>query len=99
MGSSGLPPHNGDESRQGGILATTFVVTILATLVVASRLATRIWLVRSVGWDDYTILLATFGFIIGCGLVIVQVHYGLGRHKILLTDWQYIECTKYAYGE
>ncbi|KAL8896397.1 MAG: hypothetical protein Q9207_007723 [Kuettlingeria erythrocarpa] len=42
---------------------------------------------------------ATIGIIIGCGLVVVQVHYGFGRHKFYLTDWQFIEFTKYAYGE
>jgi hypothetical protein len=62
-------------------------------------MATRIWIVRSVGWDDYTILFATLGIIIGCGLVVVQVHYGLGRHKFYLTKWQYIEFEKYSYGE
>lgn len=98
MGSSGLP-RNGDENRQGGILGTTFTVTVLATVVVALRMATRIWLVRNVGWDDYTILFATIGIIIGCGLVVVQVHYGLGRHKFYLTKWQFIEFTKYSYGE
>ena len=99
MASSGKQPLNGDENRQGGILATTLLVTILASIVVVLRFATRIWIVRNVGVDDYTILCATFGIIIGCGLVIVQIHYGLGRHKYYLTDWQFIEFTKYAYGE
>ncbi len=99
MSDSGLSPPNGDENRQGGILATTFIVTILASVAVTLRMATRKWIIRSVGWDDYTILFAAFGIIIGCGLVVVQVHYGLGRHKFYLTQWQYIEFTKYAYGE
>ena len=99
MNSSGPPPHNGDESRQGGILATTFTLTVLASTVVSLRLATRIWIVRNVGWDDYTIVAAMIGIIIGCALVVVEVHYGFGRHKFYLTDWQYIEYTKYSYGE
>ena len=93
------PPSNGDENRQGGILATTFIVTVIASITVALRMITRTWIVRGVGWDDYTILFATIGIIIGCGLVVVQVHYGFGRHKFYLTEWQYIEFTKYAYGE
>ena len=99
MASPSKQPLNGDENRQGGILATTLIVTILASMVVALRFVTRIWIVRNVGVDDYTILCATFGIIIGCGLVIVQIHYGLGRHKYYLTEWQYIEFAKYAYGE
>lgn len=93
------PPHNGDENRQGGILATTFIVTVLASIVVALRLATRIWIVRNVGADDYTILCALFGVIIASGLIVVQVHYGFGRHKYYLKEWQYIEFSKYSYGE
>ena len=64
MTGSGSPRH-GDENRQGGIRATTLIVTILASIVVALRLTVRIWVVRSIGWDDYTILCATFGIIIG----------------------------------
>ena len=85
--------------RGRGILATTILVSCLASFVVALRLATRTWIVRSVGWDDYTIICATFGIIISSGLVAVQVHYGFGRHKSDLTQWQYIEFMKYSYGE
>ena len=99
MSNSGPAPRNGDENRQRGMLATTFIVTIIASLAVALRLGTRIWIVRSIGWDDYTIVLAAFGIIIGTGLVVVQIHYGLGRHKYYLTVWEYIEFEKYSYGE
>ncbi len=99
MSSSGPPPHNGDENRQGGILATALVVTILASAVVSLRLATRIWIVRNIGWDDYTIVFPTFGIIIGTGLAIKGLDYGFGRHKYYLTHRQYIEYMKYSYGE
>ena len=99
MASSGKQPLNGDENRQGGIFVTALITAILASVVVTLRFATRIWIVRSVGIDDYTILFAAFGIIIGCGLVIVEIHYGLGRHKYYLTEWQFIEFTKYSYGE
>ena len=62
MSSTGAPPQNGDENRQGGILVTTFIVTVIASIVVAMRMITRIWIVKSVGWDDYTILAATVRF-------------------------------------
>ena len=99
MSGSGQPLHSSDDSRGGGIIATTVIVSVLASTAVALRLATRIWIVRNVGWDDYTILFATFGIIISCGLVIVEVHYGFGKHKVDLTHWQYIEFMKYSYGE
>ena len=99
MSSSGLTLQNNDYNRGGGIIATTVVVSLLASTAVALRLATRIWIVRNVGWDDYTIICAAFGIIISSGLVIVEVHYGLGKHKVDLTYWQYIEFMKYSYGE
>lgn len=99
MSSSGVLPHDGNDDRGGGIIANTVLVSFLAASTVLLRLATRIWIVRNVGWDDYTILCAAFGIIISSGLVIVEVHYGFGRHKADLTQWQYIEFMKYSYGE
>ena len=99
MSGSGQSLHNRDYNRGGGIIATTVVVSFLASTAVALRFVTRIWIVRNVGWDDYTILFAAFGIIISSGLVIVEVHYGFGRHKVDLTHWQYIEFMKYSYGE
>ncbi|KAL6714046.1 hypothetical protein ACLMJK_008540 [Lecanora helva] len=99
MGAPEHQPLHEDESRQGGIIATAILVTVIACIFVALRFVTRIWIVRSVGWDDYTILFATFGVIIGTGLDCVLVHYGTGRHKYYLKDWEYIENQKYSYGE
>lgn len=99
MSSAGVLPHDGNGDRGGGIVANTVLVSFLASATVALRLATRIWIVRNVGWDDYTILCAAFGIIISSGLVIVEVHYGFGRHKADLSQWQYIEFMKYSYGE
>lgn len=99
MSSPAPQPPNGDENRQGGIIITTFLVTVLASIVVALRMATRIWIVRNVGWDDYTILFATIGIIIGCALVVVQVHYGFGRHRFFLSENDFVQFTKYAYIE
>ena len=99
MSVSGLSPASGGDDRGASIIAMVVTVTFVASLAVALRFATRIWIIRSIGWDDYTILMAGLGEIIGAGLVIVQVHYGLGRHKYSLTKWQYIEFSKYSYGE
>lgn len=99
MSNSGPPTSNGDENRQGSILAICIVAAVLSAVMVALRMGTRIWIVRNVGWDDYTIVAALIGHIIGLGLTCVQVHYGFGRHKFYLTDWQFIEFTKYSYGQ
>ena len=99
MSGSGLSFHNKNDNRGGAIIASEVITTSLASMTVALRLVTRIWIVRNVGWDDYTILFAAFGKIIGSGLVFVEVHYGFGRHMLALTHWQYIEFMKYSYGE
>ena len=99
MSGSGTSLHNRVDNQGGGILASEVITTFLTSLTVALRFATRIWIIRNLGWDDYTILFAAFGKIIGAGLVIVEVHYGFGRHKVELTRWQYIEFMKYSYGE
>ena len=87
------------DNQGGGIIASETITTFLTCLTVALRFATRIWIVRNVGWDDYTILCAVFGKIIGTGIVTREVHYGFGRHRIELTRWQYTEFLKYSYGE
>ncbi|KAL9085625.1 MAG: hypothetical protein Q9165_007526 [Trypethelium subeluteriae] len=51
-------------TRQTGIIAIAIVAPVLAAIVAALRLITRIWIVRKVGWDDYTIVGAVFGRII-----------------------------------
>ena len=99
MAGSGAPLPYPDDNRQTGIIVTAITVSIFASIVVALRLATRIWIVRNVGIDDYTIIAATLGTIIGCGLDIVEVHYGFGRHKAYLSTSQFTEFSKFSYGE
>ena len=99
MSGSGNTLQNKDHNRGGVIYALQVTVVSLACTVVALRFATRIWIVRNVGWDDYTMLFAAFGIIISAALTTVEVHYGFGRHKIDLTYWQYVEFMKYSYGE
>ncbi|CAL8584540.1 hypothetical protein XPA_010130 [Xanthoria parietina] len=99
MASSGPAPLHGDENRQGAMLGTTITVTSLTTLVVILRMATRIRLVRNVGWDDYTIVAACLGHIVALGLVVMELHYGFGRHRYYLTQRQFTEFMKYSYGE
>ena len=35
----------------------------------------------------------------GCALVLIELHYGFGRHKSDLSHDEYVEFTKYSYGE
>ena len=49
--------------------------------MVALWMVTRIWIVRNVGWNDHTMMLAAFG----CGLVLVENYYGPRRYVFDLT--------------
>ncbi|KAG8530575.1 uncharacterized protein KY384_005078 [Bacidia gigantensis] len=98
-GRATTPPPQGDVNVSGGLLATTILVTVISILLLAARFATRIWIVKRVGWDDWTILLAVLGHPIGMALVVVQIGYGLGRPVFYLTEHQFQEFMKYAYGE
>ena len=57
MEISGPPPY-GNLDLGPGIMAATAVLDTVSTVVVALRLATRWWIVKSIGWDDITILFA-----------------------------------------
>ena len=98
-GKSVNPPPQGDVDDSGGLLATTILVTVISVVLVALRFATRIWIVKRVGWDDWTILFACLGHPIGMALVVVQIYYGFGRPAYYLTEHQFLEFMKYSYGE
>lgn len=57
MENSGPPPY-GKVNLGPGIIASTVVLVAVSAAVVALRLATRCWIVKSIGWDDITIVFA-----------------------------------------
>ncbi|RAH81676.1 integral membrane family protein [Aspergillus japonicus CBS 114.51] len=75
-GGAGLPNDN-----QGPrILAATSIVTAGAAITVLARMYVRIFLIRNVGLDDYTMLLTMILSLCGWGIIIPEVIYGAGRH-------------------
>lgn len=99
MSNVGLLSQPADENRQRSILIICILDTTLAIIVVALRMVTRLGLARKLGWDDWTILCAVAGHIVGLGLVVAELHYGFGRHRIYVSEWQYMEFLKFSYGE
>ena len=59
MATSRIPPPGGDQNRGPAILVTAVVTSSLAVITTMIRLVGRTFIVRSVGWDDYTIVAAT----------------------------------------
>ncbi|RAK72709.1 integral membrane family protein [Aspergillus fijiensis CBS 313.89] len=75
-GGAGLP----DDNQGPRILAATSIVTAGAAITVLARMYVRIFLIRNVGVDDYTMLLTMILSLSGWGIIIPEVIYGAGRH-------------------
>lgn len=77
--------------------AVTLVMIVIATVFVAARFFTRIWLVRSVKQDDWWIL-AAWVFAVGFSASIcVAVKYGLGLHKVDIPESSFPSLRKAEY--
>ncbi|KIX08144.1 uncharacterized protein Z518_02800 [Rhinocladiella mackenziei CBS 650.93] len=78
--------------------AVTIVITVLATVFVAARFFTRVWLVRSIKKDDWWIL-AAWIFAVGFSISIcVAVKYGLGKHKADIPERSFSSLRKAEYA-
>ncbi|MCJ1451381.1 hypothetical protein MMC28_001717 [Mycoblastus sanguinarius] len=89
-----------DEGNWGhSIVALTTFFIILVFIALVLRIVTRVWIVKSFWWDDFTIILAVLGTTIGAGLDFVEVHYGFGKHEKYLSSHHLQEFRKYTYGE
>ena len=79
--------------------AVTIVMVVIATVFVAARFFTRIYLVRSIKQDDWWILaawLVAVGFSIS---ICVGVHYGLGHHQTAIHGhWTHVALRKADYA-
>lgn len=58
MDDPSAPPTSGDTNFTHGIILLTVIPTTISALVAGLRCATRAWIVKSWGWDDYTIVFA-----------------------------------------
>lgn len=52
------PPTSGNTNFTQGILLFTIILTTLSATVAGLRFATRAWIVKGLGWDDYTMMFA-----------------------------------------
>lgn len=57
------PPPGGDQSKAHSLRVTTVTTFVLVLISVSLRLITRRWVVRQLGWDDFTIVLAAVSII------------------------------------
>ena len=80
---SDLP--TGVPSRAHEIVVTCIVCSIITTVFVLTRLYTRCFINRSMGWDDYVALLTLPFCITYSSLIGVSTLYGMGLHQKDLT--------------
>ncbi|RHZ50654.1 uncharacterized protein CDV56_100989 [Aspergillus thermomutatus] len=82
LAGAGLP----DDNRGPAILAATSVVTICALLTVLARMYVRVFIIRNVGADDYTMVLTMVLSLAGWAIIIPEVIYGAGRHTAYVQE-------------
>ncbi|KAI1371303.1 hypothetical protein F4677DRAFT_464403 [Hypoxylon crocopeplum] len=85
MSTASLPgADQPDKNRGPDILGAVVSTTLVALIAVCARLFVRIRMIRSTGTDDYVMLAAMIISLSGMGVIIVEVHYGAGRHVAYL---------------
>jgi cell division protein FtsW (lipid II flippase) len=108
--SAPLPPH---VSKGPGLVAVTWVEATIGLLLLVARLYTRARIVRSVGWDDWIMVLATVSYIfrypvrlltrtqalaiVTSGIVTQMVHYGVGQHAAYIDPPNLINAVKWIW--
>jgi hypothetical protein len=54
----------------------------VALILVLARFYVRIFIIRNVGWDDYTMALTMLLSLCGFAIIVPEVKYGAGRHTV-----------------
>ncbi|KAL4793720.1 hypothetical protein BDV19DRAFT_390925 [Aspergillus venezuelensis] len=77
------------------ILAVSWPLFSICTILVALRVWVRMRIIRSWGWDDPFIILAMLCASTNTILVTLSAHYGTGRHALDLNGFEKIQSTKF----
>ncbi|KAF9894677.1 hypothetical protein FE257_006567 [Aspergillus nanangensis] len=86
-----LLARSGNEGAARGqqALVVTAVLTALSIVVVGMRIFARAGLMKFMGREDWTIIGSLVLAIVYFALVCAETHFGLGRHKTDLTEYQF----------
>ena len=91
--STDLPP---DRNIGPVLVWVTVVLSIIAITLTVSRIWVRAKL-RKLGWDDWTMLVALLIANSRMIFQILQLTEGNGRHRVYLSDEQYIRSNKWGW--
>lgn len=67
----------------------TASLTVLIIVTTSLRLYSR-WVLRNLGWDDYTIAVTAVLAVTRTAIQAVQAHHGNGRHQVYVSDDDYV---------
>lgn len=74
------------DNKKPDLIAASAICLSAAYIAVALRFVSRRRARNALGADDYAVVLALFFTSVFVVMVLVNVHYGLGRHLILVND-------------
>ncbi|KAF2270940.1 hypothetical protein CC78DRAFT_610986 [Lojkania enalia] len=86
-----------NENEGPAILGATLTVALMALVTLVIRLYVRMVMIRNVGWDDYTMIVAMCMVIAGVGVIIPEVQLGAGRHIQHISPEDFMEAYKLNY--
>ncbi|KAF2186416.1 hypothetical protein K469DRAFT_573381 [Zopfia rhizophila CBS 207.26] len=74
-----------------------WALAAISIVIVAMRFYVRAFIVRCMGWDDWTMLLALILGVINTAFVQISIDYGLGRHITTLDPIDAMNAIKWDY--
>ncbi|KAK0624997.1 hypothetical protein B0T17DRAFT_466531, partial [Bombardia bombarda] len=69
----------------------------LGLALLAARIYTRARIVRKMGWDDWTMIVATILAVVASAIVTMEVHYGVGKHAAYIPPPDLIKAVKWIW--
>ncbi|CAI0643224.1 unnamed protein product [Colletotrichum noveboracense] len=96
--TTAVDPARAAESNTAMILAVTGTFHLIALIFVSLRTYTRAAIVKTIGLDDYMMIMAAL-CALGGGMVIfiIQAQYGLGKHRDTISKLDYVEYSKVGF--
>ncbi|KAF9880066.1 hypothetical protein CkaCkLH20_02020 [Colletotrichum karsti] len=98
MSTTAVDPERAKESNTVMIIAVTGSFHLIALIFVSLRTYTRAAIVKTIGIDDYMMIMAAL-CALGGGMVtfIIQAFYGLGKHKDTISTADNVEFSKVGF--
>ncbi|KAJ8132202.1 hypothetical protein O1611_g1425 [Lasiodiplodia mahajangana] len=77
-----------DVNRGPGLVAAAWALGVIGSSLLVMRLYTRAFIIKKIGWDDWTMVITVVLALVADIIVTLMVHYGVGRHTVYLEETQ-----------